>query len=61
MDGRLVTEVMNPPAREAGQPSAALGTLPLAAGYHAIRVDYAEICGATPDLSLDGDWDFYHQ
>ena len=61
VDGRLVTEVMNTPAREAGQPSAALGALPLAAGCHAIRVEYAEICGATPDLSLDGDWDFYHQ
>ena len=60
VDGRLVTEVINPPAREAGQPSSALGALPLAAGYHAIRVEYAEICGATPDLSLDGDWDFYH-
>jgi hypothetical protein len=61
LDGRLVTEVMNPPAREADQPSKALGALPLAAGYHAIRIDYAEIGGATPDLSLDGTWEFYHQ
>lgn len=60
LDGRLVTEVMNLPAREADQPSKALGALPLAAGYHAIRIDYAEIGGAAPDLSLDGDWAFYH-
>lgn len=39
----------------------ALGALPLAAGYHAICIDYAEIGGATPDLSLDGTWEFYHQ
>jgi hexosaminidase len=54
MDGRLVTEIMNSPAREAGQISKALGALRLAKGYHAFRIEYAEIGGGHPCLSLDG-------
>ena len=59
VDGRLSAEIMNHPAREAREPSRAPGGLRLAAGYHAIRIEYAEIGGGCPSLSLDGDWSFY--
>lgn len=56
IDGRLVTEVINPPAREANRSTKALGALPLAEGYHAIRIEYAEIGGHHPRLSMDDQW-----
>ena len=59
VDGRLSAEIMNHPAREAREPSRAPGGLRLAAGYHAVRIEYAEIGGGCPSLSLDGDWSFY--
>ena len=58
IDGRLVTEVINPPAREANRSAKALGALPLAEGYHAIRIEYAEIGGHHPRLSMDDQWIF---
>ena len=59
VDGRLSAEIMNPPARESHEPSRALGGLRLAAGYHAVRIEYAEIGGGDPSLSLEGEWLFY--
>ena len=59
VDGRLAAESMNPPAREAFKSSCAPGYLRLAAGYHSVRIEYAEIGGGSPSLSLDGDWSFY--
>ena len=58
IDGRLVTEVINPPAREADQPSKALGALRLAKGFHAIKIEYAEIGGGDSELSLQDHWRF---
>ena len=55
----MTAEVMNPPAREANAESHALKQLRLAAGYHAVRLEYAEIGGGDPFLSMDGAWEIY--
>lgn len=59
IDGRLVTEVMNPPAREADMPSHALGALRMSKGYHAIKIEYANIGGEKSKLCVMGSLDFY--
>jgi hypothetical protein len=59
VDGRMTDEILNPPAREAGRPSHGLGALRLAAGYHAVRLEYAEIGGGEPFLAKDGAWEIY--
>jgi hypothetical protein len=55
----MTDEILNPPAREASRPSRGLGALRLAAGYHAVRLEYAEIGGGEPFLAKDGAWEIY--
>ena len=59
IDGRLVTEVLNLSIREEC-PSKIAKALPLAAGYHAIRIEYANLGGNNPMLSMSGSWELYH-
>ena len=38
--------------------ASAEGSIRLAAGCHKLRIDYAEVGGDTPRLSLEGEWEF---
>ena len=59
VDGRLVAEVVPTPAIGSDTPVHDGRGLRLAEGYHTIRLEYAEIGGGCPLLSLDGEWLFY--
>lgn len=58
IDGRLVADGTYDPEAGTGVKTAR-GSLILCAGYHAIRVEYAELRGGDPHLSLKGDWEFF--
>ena len=53
VDGRLVAECAYDEKRGAGTTVSATGTLPLASGFHRIKVEYAEVREGRPSLSLD--------
>ena len=55
VDGRLVVDGSFDPKVENGIKTAK-GSILLSQGYHAVRVEYAEIKGGNPHLSLKGDW-----
>ena len=55
IDGRLVVDGTYDPKAAAGNKTAK-GSIILEAGYHAIRVEYAELKGGNAHLSLKGDW-----
>ena len=55
VDGRLVVDGTYDPKATAGNKTAK-GSIILEAGYHAIRVEYAELKGGSAHLSLKGDW-----
>lgn len=59
VDGRLVADGTFDPKAEDGVKTAK-GSLILCAGYHTIRVEYAELKGGNPHLSLKGEWEFGH-
>ena len=61
IDGRLVVDGSYDPKavdgnKTAGGNKTAKGSIILEAGYHALRVEYAEVKGGDPHLSLKGDW-----
>ena len=56
VDGRMAAEILPIPADEVSAPRTCTGGFPLAEGYHALRIEYAEIGGGCPALALDGDW-----
>ncbi|MBR6933888.1 MAG: hypothetical protein IKH41_00180 [Clostridia bacterium] len=55
IDGRLLAECAYNADRQAGEKVSASGSLRLAAGYHKLRVEYAEVHGGNATLSLDID------
>ena len=58
VDGRLAAEIMHSPADEAHKLVNGGRGLRLAEGYHALRLEYAEIGGGCPSLTLAGEWSF---
>ena len=57
VDGRLVVDgTFDPKAAEGIK--TAKGSIMLEAGYHTIRVEYAELRGGNAHLSVKGDWSF---
>ena len=58
IDDRLVIQ-SDDTKREASQKVTATCKLSLAAGYHKIKVEYAETGNGQATLSLAGDWNFY--
>ncbi len=58
IDGRLVVDGTYDPNAADGIKTAK-GSIILEAGYHAIRVEYAELKGGNAYLSLEGDWKFF--
>lgn len=59
IDGRLVADGTYDPAASEGNKTAK-GSLILREGYHAIRVEYAELTGSGAHLALKGEWEFAH-
>lgn len=55
IDGRLVTKIMRDVTEGADKTPDPLGALPLAKGYHAIRIEYASIGDRDPELYIEGD------
>ena len=55
IDGRLVVDGTYDPEAKSGIKTAK-GSILLSEGYHAIRVEYAEVKGGDPHLSLKGEW-----
>lgn len=61
IDGRLLLECPYDVNRPANETVTADVSLRLAAGYHAIRVEYAEISAGGARLSLDAPGEFYYK
>ncbi|MBO5042702.1 MAG: hypothetical protein J6D87_07035 [Clostridia bacterium] len=59
IDGRLVTKVMNGITEGVDKTPNALGALRLAKGYHAIKIEYANIGGGYPKLAFNKTSLFY--
>ncbi len=59
IDQRLVLECPYADGRKDGQTVTESISLPLAAGYHSVRVEYAEVTGGGATLSLDAPGRFY--
>ena len=57
VDGRLVADGTYDPKAASGNKTAK-GSIILEAGYHTIRVEYAELTGGDAHLSLKGEWEF---
>jgi hypothetical protein len=36
------------------------GSVSLTAGYHTVRIEYAEIGNGGAGLALQGEWEFFH-
>ena len=60
IDGRLVTDVPYDAERAADAIVSNSGSLTLVAGYHSIRIEYAEIGGGNAGLAIQGEWEFFH-
>ena len=60
IDGRLVTDVPYDAKRADNAIVSNSGSLTLVAGYHSIRIEYAEIGGGNAGLAIQGEWEFFH-
>jgi hypothetical protein len=60
IDGRLVTNVPYDAERADNAIVSNSGSLTLVAGYHSIRIEYAEVGGGNAGLALQGEWEFFH-
>jgi hypothetical protein len=60
IDGRLVTEVPYDAERAADAIVSNSGSVTLTAGYHSIRIAYAEVGKGGAGLALQGEWDLFH-
>ena len=59
IDGRLVTKIMRDVTEGVDKTPTPLGALPLAKGYHAIRIEYANVGDQDPELSLEENPEFF--
>jgi hypothetical protein len=59
IDGRLLIDCPYDKNREAGETVEGTCSIMLGAGYHRIRIEYAETKGGQPRLSLEGTIEFY--
>ncbi len=60
IDGRLITEVPYDAERAADAIVSNSGSVTLTAGYHSIRIAYAEVGKGGAGLALQGEWDLFH-